>query len=131
MRRDPAIPCPAKVVKALLDAGADPNTSRGWLDTPAPGHVQWRIQHGLASSAQAQDPLKCVEFPLVREMLKSPSGGARTDGLSWLSEEQLEKIKPVFPKSRGVSCVDDRKMLSGIIHMLRSGLRPRGCPSHL
>ena len=38
------------------------------------------------------------------------------DGLFWLREEQLEKIKPFFPKSRGVSRVDDRKVLSGIIY---------------
>ena len=45
------------------------------------------------------------------------------DALFWLSEEQLERIKPFFPKSRGVSRVDDRKVLSGIIYVLRSGLR--------
>ena len=39
------------------------------------------------------------------------------DGLFWLSEEQLERIKPFFPKSRGVSRVDDRKVLSGIIYV--------------
>ena len=47
------------------------------------------------------------------------------DGWFCLSEEQLEKIKPFFPKSRGVSRVDDRKVLSGIIYLLRSGLRSR------
>ena len=53
------------------------------------------------------------------------------DGLFRLSEEQLERIKPFFPKPRGVSRVDDRKVLSGIIYVLRSGLRSRGCPSRL
>ena len=43
--------------------------------------------------------------------------------LFWLSERQLERIKPFFPKARGVSRVDDRKVLSGIIHVLRYGLR--------
>ena len=41
----------------------------------------------------------------------------------WLSEEQLERIKLFFPKSRGVSRVDDRKVLSGIIYVQRHGLR--------
>ena len=45
------------------------------------------------------------------------------DGLFWLSQEQLERIKPFFPKSRGVRRVDDRKVLSGIIYVLRNGLR--------
>ncbi|HBP53963.1 MAG TPA: hypothetical protein DD643_06310 [Synechococcus sp. UBA8638] len=45
------------------------------------------------------------------------------EGLFWLSEEQLERIKPFFPKSRGVSRVEDRKVLSGIIYVQRHGLR--------
>ena len=45
------------------------------------------------------------------------------DGLFWLSQEQLERIKPFFPKSRGVSRVDDRKVLSGSIYVQRHGLR--------
>ena len=45
------------------------------------------------------------------------------DGLFRLSEEQLERIKTFFPKSRGVSRVDDRKVLSGIIYVQRHGLR--------
>ena len=53
------------------------------------------------------------------------------DGSFWLREEQLERIKPFFPRSRGVSRVDDRKVLRGIIYVLRSGLRSRGCPSRL
>ena len=40
-------------------------------------------------------------------------------------------IKLFFPKSRGVSCVDDHKVLSGIIYVLRNGLRSRGCRSRL
>lgn len=39
------------------------------------------------------------------------------EGLFWLSEEQLERIKPFFPKSRGVSRVDESKVLSGIIYV--------------
>ena len=46
----------------------------------------------------------------------------------WLSEEQLLRIKPYFPRSHGVARVDDRKVLSGIIHVLRNGLRWRDAP---
>ena len=42
--------------------------------------------------------------------------------LFWLSEHQLERIQPFFPQARGVSRVDDYKVLSGSIHVLRSGL---------
>ena len=51
------------------------------------------------------------------------------EGLFWLSEEQLERIQPFFPKSRGVSRVDDRKVLSGIIYVQRHGLRWVDAPS--
>ncbi len=35
----------------------------------------------------------------------------------WLSEEQVARIRPLFPK-RGVKRVDDRKVLSGIIPVI-------------
>lgn len=33
----------------------------------------------------------------------------------WISEAQLERIKTHFPRSHGVSRVDDRRVISGII----------------
>ena len=45
-----------------------------------------------------------------------------------LSVEQLEKIKPYFPLSHGVARVDDRQVISGIIHVIRNGLRWRDAP---
>lgn len=41
----------------------------------------------------------------------------------WLSEEQLGRISPFFPISHGVPRVDDRSVVSGIIHVIRNGLR--------
>lgn len=35
--------------------------------------------------------------------------------LFWLSEAQVERLKPFFPNSRGKPRVDDRRVLSGII----------------
>lgn len=46
----------------------------------------------------------------------------------WMSTEQLERIEPYFPKSHGVPRVDDRKVISGIIFVLRNGLRWRDAP---
>ena len=46
----------------------------------------------------------------------------------WLSKEQLARIKPYFPLSHGVPRVDDRKVISGIIHVIRNGLRWRDAP---
>jgi len=47
------------------------------------------------------------------------------DGLFWLSEEQLERIRPFFPKSRGVSRRNESKVVRGSIYVLRNGLRLR------
>ena len=43
----------------------------------------------------------------------------------WLSEAQLRQIKPYFPLAHGVPRVDDRRVVSGIIHVIRNGLRWR------
>ena len=47
----------------------------------------------------------------------------------WLSEAQLNRIKPYFPRSHGVPRVDDRRVLSGIIHVLKRGLQWRDVPN--
>ena len=47
----------------------------------------------------------------------------------WLSEPQLERIKPYFPRSHGVPRVDDRRVVSGIIHVLKRGLQWRDAPA--
>ena len=49
--------------------------------------------------------------------------------LYWLSEEQLKLIQPYFPPSRGVPRVDDLRVVSGIIFVLKRGLQWRDAPS--
>ena len=39
-----------------------------------------------------------------------------------LSTEQVDGIRPLFPKERDGKRVEDRKVLSGIIHVLQKGL---------
>ena len=48
--------------------------------------------------------------------------------LIWLSEAQMRRIKPYFPLSHGMPRVDDRRVLSGIIFVIRNGLRWRDAP---
>ena len=49
--------------------------------------------------------------------------------LYWLSDEDWERIEPLLPRGRrGAHRVDDRRVTSGIMHMLRSGARWRDCP---
>ena len=43
--------------------------------------------------------------------------------LYWLSEEQMARLRPYFPKSHGKPRVDDRRVLSGIVFVNRNGLR--------
>ena len=49
--------------------------------------------------------------------------------LFWLDEEHLKLIGHMFPKARSVERADDRRVLSGIIHVIRNGLRWRDAPS--
>ena len=49
--------------------------------------------------------------------------------LFWLSEVQMRKIAPYFPLSHGVPRVDDRRVVSGIIFVIRNGLRWRDAPA--
>ena len=42
----------------------------------------------------------------------------------WLSDVQFERIKPHLPNdTRGKARVDDRRVISGIVHVLKSGGR--------
>ncbi len=48
--------------------------------------------------------------------------------LFWLSDKQMRRIEPWFPLSHGVPRVDDRRVISGIIFVIRNGLRWRDAP---
>lgn len=48
--------------------------------------------------------------------------------LFWLTDEQMERLRPFFPKSHGKPRVDDRRVLSGIVFVNRNGLRWRDAP---
>jgi transposase len=45
-----------------------------------------------------------------------------------LSEAQMRRIEPYFPLSHGMPRVDDRRVISGIIFVIRNGLRWRDAP---
>jgi len=45
-----------------------------------------------------------------------------------LSEAQMRRIEPYFPLSHGVPRVDDRRVISGIVFVIRNGLRWRDVP---
>ena len=50
-------------------------------------------------------------------------------GRFWLDDEAWAVIEPLLPKNQpGARRVDDRRVISGIIHVLRSGCPWRDCP---
>ena len=51
-------------------------------------------------------------------------------GEFWLSNEQWAAIEPHLPHNRpGARRVDDRRVLSGIVHVLKAGCRWQDCPA--
>lgn len=50
--------------------------------------------------------------------------------LYWLDDASWAAIEPLLPRGRrGAHRVDDRRVISGIMHMLRTGARWRDCPA--
>jgi transposase len=48
--------------------------------------------------------------------------------LFWLTDAQMARLEPYFPKPHGKPRVDDRRVLSGIIFINRNDLRWRDAP---
>ena len=48
--------------------------------------------------------------------------------LFWLTDKQLLRIEPYFPLSHGIPRIEDRRVISGIIFVIRNGLRWRDAP---
>ena len=50
--------------------------------------------------------------------------------LYWLDDASWSAIEPLLPRGRrGAHRVDDRRVISGIMHMLKTGARWRDCPA--
>ena len=45
-----------------------------------------------------------------------------------LSGSQMERITPYFPLAHGVPRVDDRRILSGIVYVIRNGIQWKDAP---
>jgi transposase len=45
-----------------------------------------------------------------------------------LAPAQMRRIEPFFPRSRGLTRVDDRRVISGIIYVIRNGLQWKDAP---
>ena len=50
--------------------------------------------------------------------------------LYWLNDQEWARIARYLPRGRrGAHRVDDRRVISGIVHMLHTGARWRDCPT--
>ena len=49
--------------------------------------------------------------------------------LFWLTDDQMARLRPFFPRSHGKPRVDGRRVLSGIVFVNRNGMRWRDAPS--
>jgi transposase len=49
-------------------------------------------------------------------------------GMFLLSETQMSRISPFFPLAHGVPRVDDRRVISGIVYVIRYGLQWKDAP---
>ena len=49
--------------------------------------------------------------------------------LFWLSDTQWAVLEPLLPRLGGKPRVDDRRVISGILHRFREGLRWRAVPA--
>jgi transposase len=51
-------------------------------------------------------------------------------GEYWLSDRAWAAIEPLLPQNQpGARRVDDRRVISGIVHVLKSGRRWKDCPA--
>jgi putative transposase len=74
-------------------------------------------------------PINLRGFRVVQLLMQSMQEDPLMSDHYWLSETQIERRKSYFPCSQGVPRVDDRRVLSGIIYVLKRGLQWRDAPS--
>jgi transposase len=56
--------------------------------------------------------------------------GTMSGELFWLNDEQWRRIHPLLPTDvRGIKREDDRRVISGIVHVLKAGCRWSDCPT--
>lgn len=66
-----------------------------------------------------------------RAPMEHSAGSVGTAGpLFWLSDEAWAAIEPRLPQNqRGAKRADDRRVISGVVHVLRNGQQWKDCPS--
>jgi transposase len=68
-------------------------------------------------------PIDWHEAAVTACFTHANSRGVTMSNVFWLTEDQMERLRPFFPKSHGKPRVDDRRVLREIIFINRNGLR--------
>ena len=74
------------------------------------------------------EPYKVLALVVI-DSLSDPKVALAMDDLFLLCEAQMRRIAPFFPLSYGVPRVDDRRAVSGIVFVIKNGLRWRDAPA--
>jgi transposase len=75
-------------------------------------------------------PLACPRVRTHKREIEKEKGKSSDKGqeMEMIKEKAVEQIRRYFPKARGKARVDDRRVISGIVYVLRNGLRWRDAP---
>jgi len=80
---------------------------------------------GFATLTQAGRTI-CAGYRIEPGIVTS---GRMPDQVTWLTDEQMERVAPCFPLSHGKPRLDDRAVLSAIVHVLLHRLRWSDVPA--
>ena len=72
-------------------------------------------------------PIKVLAERWIGLFIGEEGGFAVTD-LFLLSQAQMRRIERYFPRSHGIARVDDRRIVSAIVFVIKNGLRWRDAP---
>jgi hypothetical protein len=87
-----------------------------------------RNEHERKSAQLGSGPINFSDSLSVANQIQRLGRRTCHDRSVWASREQLNRIKPYFPLSHGVPRADDLKVLSGIVFVIKNGLRWRDAP---
>jgi transposase len=61
-------------------------------------------------------------------MIQPPQGDRSISNFFWLTDAQLVRLEPFFPKSNDMPRINDRRVSSGIVFINRTGFRWSDAP---
>jgi hypothetical protein len=83
----------------------------------------FRLRKNLCSAFPRKSTNRCVGLSVVLAPKSKLRGyGEHDKNLFWLNDDEWQEIEPFLPMDvRGKDRVDDRRVIGGILHALKSG----------